>query len=137
TDPDGTITVYAWAKVSGPAVTLSGENTASVELSDLQAGTYRFTLTVTDDKGATDSDEVIVTVTAENSLPVANAGADKTITLPANSVTINGSGSDSDGSIVSYAWSQVSGPAAATITNGNTSSVLIEDLVEGTYVFNL
>lgn len=137
TDPDGTITVYAWAKISGPAVTLSGENTASVELSDLQAGTYRFTLTVTDDKGATDSDEVIVTVTAENSLPVANAGADKTITLPANSVTINGSGSDSDGSIVSYAWSQVSGPAAATITNGNTSSVLIEDLVEGTYVFNL
>ena len=137
TDPDGTITAYAWAKASGPAVTFAGENTASLELSDLQAGTYRFTLTVTDDKGATDSDEVIVTVTTENVLPVANAGADKSITLPENSVTVNGSGSDADGSIASFAWSQVSGPASATITNGSTATVLIEDLVEGTYVFSL
>ncbi|MBZ4411778.1 discoidin domain-containing protein [Myxococcus sp. XM-1-1-1] len=62
TDADGTIALYSWTKVSGPAVTLTGANTATLSLSGLVAGTYVFRLTVTDDDGATHSDDVTVTV---------------------------------------------------------------------------
>ena len=47
--------------------------------------------------------------------PVANAGIDQTITLPTNIVLLNGSGTDADGTIVSYAWTKISGPSAGTI----------------------
>ncbi len=71
-----------------------------------------------------------------NQPPTANAGTDKTITLPTNSVTLNGSGTDPDGSIVSYTWSKVSG-GAATITSPASASTTITGLVQGSYTFRL
>ena len=44
-----------------------------------------------------------------NKVPVADAGESKTITLPEESATLAGTGTDSDGEIVAYLWSQVSG----------------------------
>ncbi|TLX77471.1 T9SS type A sorting domain-containing protein [Labilibacter sediminis] len=72
-----------------------------------------------------------------NQIPMANADDDKTITLPANNVVLIGSGSDSDGSITSYLWSQISGPASAVLNNDNTNSLTASNLIEGTYVFEL
>ncbi len=43
--------------------------------------------------------------------PTANAGSNITLTLPVTSTTLTGSGSDPDGTISTYAWSRVSGPA--------------------------
>ena len=43
-----------------------------------------------------------------NSAPSANAGADQQ-TLASQEVTLSGSGSDSDGSIEAYAWTQTGG----------------------------
>jgi dienelactone hydrolase len=133
TDTDGTIASYLWTKVSGGAATLSGANTSKLVASGLVAGTYQFSLKVTDDKGATATDNVIVTV---NIAPTANAGADQTITLPINSLTLNGAGTDSDGTIASYAWTKVSG-GTATLTGANTSKLVASGLVEGTYQFSL
>ena len=45
-----------------------------------------------------------------NTSPTANAGADQTVNGGA-AVTLSGSGSDTDGTIVSYAWAQTAGPA--------------------------
>ena len=42
-----------------------------------------------------------------NNPPVANAGTDKSITLPTSSTGLTGSGTDADGSIVGYQWQQV------------------------------
>ncbi|MGZ3948702.1 MAG: PKD domain-containing protein, partial [Flavisolibacter sp.] len=42
--------------------------------------------------------------TSGNQGPIANAGSDQAITLPTNSATLNGSGSDPDGNVTSYAW---------------------------------
>ncbi len=137
TDPDGTIDSYLWEKVSGPAATLSNDDTPVLQIADLVEGIYVFRLTVTDDKGATDSDQVQVTVTAINQDPIANAGTDITINLPTNSTTLNGSASDADGTIASYSWSQVSGPSTATLGTPSAASTLVSDLLEGTYVFNL
>lgn len=74
----------------------------------------------------------------ENKPPVANAGADQTITLPANSVTLDGSASyDPDGSIVSGLWSKVSGPDSSIVTTPNNPTTTVTNLKEGTYVFQL
>lgn len=72
-----------------------------------------------------------------NVVPTAEAGSSKTVTLPANTVTLTGTGADSDGSIVAYLWSQVSGPAATTIVNPGSPSTVINGLVQGSYIFQL
>lgn len=135
-DPDGSISTYAWTKQSGPAATLTNSNTSTLQLTALVAGTYVFRLTVTDNNSATAFDEATVTVTAANQAPVANAGTDKTIQLPTSSTTLPGSGSDVDGSISSYLWTKVSGPAA-TLTNTTSNTLSLSGLVQGSYVFRL
>lgn len=72
-----------------------------------------------------------------NKVPVVNAGADKTLTLPQSSVTLDGSGSDPDGSIASFAWSKVSGPTQFTLSNAGIAAPTVSNLVEGTYVFRV
>ncbi|NAS12381.1 PKD domain-containing protein [Poritiphilus flavus] len=141
-DPDGgDITAYLWTQESGPSTaTLAGETTTDVTVSDLVAGTYTFRLTVTDDENDTGFDEVIVTVQPEGGgePPVADAGADQTIVLPTNSVTLNGSGTDPDGGdITAYLWTQESGPGTATLSGETTATLTASDLVEGVYVFRL
>jgi gliding motility-associated-like protein len=136
-DPDGTVASYSWTKTSGPAATISGETTPTLNLSNLLEGVYTFQLTVTDDKGSTGSDVVTVTVNQTNSAPAANAGADITINLPTNSTTINGSGTDADGTVTGYAWVQTSGPSTATLAGETTASLTASDLGAGTYIFTL
>jgi gliding motility-associated-like protein len=137
TDPDGSIASYSWTKVSGGAATLTNANTANLTASGLVVGPYVFRLTVTDNQGAQGSDDATVIVNpAGNAAPLANAGPDKTITLPVNSVILNGTGTDSDGSIASYSWIKVSG-GAATLVNANTANLTASGLVAGVYTFRL
>src|SRR5215204_629670 len=72
-----------------------------------------------------------------NQAPTVNAGTDQTIVLPASSVTLTGTASDPDGSIASYSWSKVSGPAGGTITSPSSSSTTVTGLVQGSYTFRL
>ncbi len=101
-DTDGTIASFAWRE--GTVALGNG----AVLTRAFAAGTHTVTLTVTDNGGATASDTIVITVSA-NRAPVANAGPDQTI-LDANNdgtevVTFNGSGStDPDGTIASYSW---------------------------------
>lgn len=65
TDADGTISGYSWSRISGPTTfTFGNQFAASTTLSNLVAGTYTFRLTVSDNKGATGTDDVIVIVKA-------------------------------------------------------------------------
>lgn len=61
TDADGTITSYKWEKVNGGSATLNQVNTA-LNASGLTQGVYVFRVTVTDNGGLSDNDEVQVTV---------------------------------------------------------------------------
>ncbi len=134
-DSDGTITSYAWSKVSGSG-SISSPSSATTNITGLTQGTSVYQLTVTDNKGATASDQVSVVVNnALNLSPTANAGVDKTITLPTNSVTLNGLGSDSDGTITSYAWSKVSG--SGSISSPSSATTNITGLTQGTSVYQL
>src|SRR5260370_899502 len=67
--------------------------------------------------------------------PVAKAPADTTITLPVNTLTVSGSGTDASGTIVGYLWSQVSGPNEAAFVNEGSPTATIKGLIQGKYVF--
>lgn len=148
-DPDGKIVSWHWSTQSGPgAVVFSNSDSAKTEVSGLEAGTYVFNLTVTDDSGATASAQVSAAVTNEttgsvvprpsNQSPVANAGLSQTITLPADSVTLDGSASyDPDGMIVSYLWIKKKGPSPYSIANDTIAKTEITGLDTGVYVFTL
>ena len=62
---------------------------------------------------------------AANIPPTANAGADQLITLPTNTVSLNGSGTDADGTITAYAWTKISGPASGNITNATSANTSV------------
>ncbi len=72
-----------------------------------------------------------------NQPPKANAGKDFAISLPSNSVALSGTGSDTDGTIVSYAWNKISGPLTYILKNSNASKASATNLVPGTYIFRL
>lgn len=73
-----------------------------------------------------------------NRPPVANAGSDISLTLPANKATLDGSNStDPDNNITSYGWRKVSGPSGSTIQDSNKAIATIGNLRKGTYVYEL
>ena len=141
-DKDGKITSYSWDKVSGGSVDMKNSDRRELTISNFEAGTYVFSLTVTDDKGSRDSDEVKVTVEPSenrftNKAPVADAGDDRTISDDAESFVLLGFGEDEDGEIVSYKWKQVAGETTVTLTDANTTAATVSDFDGGTYVFRL
>ena len=123
TDSDGTIATYSWTQTSGPSVALTGANSATASFTapaTMVDDALTFNLTIVDNSGASASASTTVNVKHINIAPTANAGPDQT--LNENSpVALAGSGSDVDGTIVSYAWSQTSGPGVS-ILNANAAS---------------
>lgn len=62
-DPDGRVVSYAWKQVTGTAVDLIGADLRVTEFTAPETpGGLRFRLTVFDDKGARDDDDVVVEV---------------------------------------------------------------------------
>jgi len=121
-DPDGSIASWVWTE--GASEVATGE-TPTVTFA---VGTHTVTLTVTDNEGATDTDQVVITVQAAppagNQPPTADAGGNQTVTDTDDggdeSVTLDGSGSmDPDGSIASWVWTE----GAAEIATGETPTV--------------
>lgn len=76
------------------------------------------------------------TIPPVNQIPGVIAGSDQSISLPSNSVTLNGKASDQDGTIISYLWTKVSG-GAAVISKTSEISTGVTGLVQGVYVFKL
>ena len=107
TDVDGTIVSWSWS-VNGAEFGTGETLTVSAAV-----GVHTVILTVTDDEGATDTDDVVITVipTDGNRSPVADAGPNQPVEDADDSgseaVTLDGSGStDVDGTIVSWSWSE-------------------------------
>ena len=138
-DSDGRIVSYRWTKISGPTGgTIVSQNSSTTNITGLTVGTHIYQLKVTDNKGAVATDTArIVVVASANIPPTADAGVNQTITLPANSIVLSGSGTDSDGVITTFSWVKTSGPASGTITSPSAASTTVTGLVAGTYVFTL
>ena len=116
-DPDGDPLTYSWTQIAGPNVTLvNNDRSLSTFMtpSNLAANTrLAFTLTVKDDKGDTDTDDIKLVVKyapAPNMAPVADAGQDQMVNA-GDTVTLDGTrSSDPDSDSLSYLWIQISGP---------------------------
>jgi len=142
TQTTGTIASFKWTQVSGPSTASMGTSTkAQTTVGGLIQGVYKFQLQVTTLLGTIALATVQVTVNPAPVVagpPVANAGADQTITLPVKSIKLTGSGSETNGTITAYKWTQVSGPATATSPDNTQAQVTINGLTAaGTYVFQL
>src|SRR6187551_253080 len=73
-----------------------------------------------------------------NRQPIANAGSDQVITLPIDSVLLDGrSSSDADGKISSWRWTKIFGPASFAIIRPFDSVTQVKAFVPGIYQFEL
>ncbi len=134
-----TISTYAWTQLSGPSTAgISSAGLAATNVTGLIAGSYTFTLTVTDNNGLTNSANVTVTVNPANTAPTVSAGSNQTITLPTNSASLSGTAAGTNGATIStYAWTQFSGPSTAGISSPGLAGTNVTGLIEGSYVFTL
>ncbi len=71
---------------------------------------------------------------AINNAPISNAGKDQIILPSTETVTLNGSGTDIDGTITSYFWEALDGGIIQTPDSANT---IVSGLTNGTYTFLL
>jgi hypothetical protein len=138
-DPNGTITRYSWSVIGTPPAipAIASPSSATTGVSRLTAvGHYTFQLEVEDNAFNLDRDTIDVNVSAGK--PVVDAGPNQTITLPTNSVVLDGSKSTpTSGTITGYAWSQTAGPSTATIINSTQAITSVTGLIAGTYTFKL
>jgi PKD repeat protein/subtilisin family serine protease len=126
-DPDGSIVSYSWD--FGDGATATGSR---VTKRYSAAGTYTVTLTVTDNRGATNSASQTITVTSPNQPPVASFTFSPANPNPGDTVTFDASASsDPDGSIVSYSWNFGDGNTGSGVTASHVYSAA------GTYTVTL
>ncbi|HVV05734.1 MAG TPA: PKD domain-containing protein, partial [Puia sp.] len=141
TAPNGAIQTYAWTQLSGPTqATIATPGAVTTTVSNLRTGLYQFVLTITDNLDSVGRDTIQIRVVNPfpNVTPIARTGADQTITLPTNSVTLDGSASsDTDGVITSYRWRQLNGPSQSNISTPNQASTTVSSLATGIYQFEL
>ena len=74
----------------------------------------------------------------KNQPPIADAGPDQILTLPADSTLLDGSSSkDPDGKINEWLWTKISGPASFVLVNKSSTKTRVRNLVAGVYQFEL
>ncbi len=76
------------------------------------------------------------TTTTTNAVPVVSAGSDKTVYLPTNYTSLDGTASDPDGTIASYQWTKTSG-SSCTMSGTTSSKLTTSNMPAGTYYFRL
>lgn len=123
TDLDGTIVNHSWQQLSGPTVVLGALGPGVTSFNAPLVGATQvltFRLTVTDNDGLTDTDDISVTVQDINPPPIANAGIDQTVEEGA-AVLLDGTGSNDDGTINAFSWTQQGGPVVS-LQNASTAT---------------
>ena len=136
-----------WTKISGRedsagGTVVFGNPNAPVTTATFGAdGIYVLRLTVSDG-AVTVSDDVTIMVNPvpANTAPVVNAGADRTIALPATAsltATATDDGRPSPPAQLTTTWSRVSGPGTVTFSSPTTLNSTATFSAAGTYVLRL
>jgi rhodanese-related sulfurtransferase len=121
---DDSIQSYEWTQVSGPTAIIRNANspTPTVIIPEIEGESAQIVLelTVTDENGLINTDQVKLVVSQATEPPTANAGEDQEV-IKGSTVVLDGSeSSDPDDGIASYAWSQT-GQGPTVELSGNTT----------------
>lgn len=135
---DSNLESILWTQVNGAnTATIINGNTETPTISNLIVGNYTFKVTATDTEGLFSVNFVNVEVKEQvipKQPPIANAGSDKTFTLPTNTAILNGVGStDPQGSQLTYLWTTNGG----ALSFANTAEPLFTSNIAGVYIVTL
>lgn len=125
-DPDNAIT-YVWTQLSGKSVSISNATTSRASFVAPAISVDEdllFQVLISNDAALTATDRVTISVArdANNRInPVSIAGLDQTVNV-GDTVNLNGSATDADGTIVSYLWALVQDCPCPIVTNVNQPS---------------
>ncbi len=141
-DVDGDRLSFHWSfttRPDGSAASLSDPAVPRPTFVADKVGDSLVQLVVNDGSEDSTADTVVITVQPVNLPPAVNAGSDSAITLPIDTVSLNGSASD-DGlpaGTLTIAWSQVSGPGTVTFEPANAAVTTARFSASGAYVLRL
>lgn len=135
-DPDGSIVSYQWTAVNAPSwYNIQYPDRASTGVYNMNPGTYVFRLQVTDNKGATATDDVTVVVRPQE--PPAQAQPVLTITASPNPTTstFRITVSSTSNALISVTIMDSSGNVKDTFNNlpNNSSGLVGQAYQRGTY----
>ena len=125
-DSDGSIAVYNWRQTAGADVSIDNPNSQVATFIVPESAfdsSMSFELIVIDDDGTYANDSLVIVVSdinPDDSVPIAEAGADQRVNEGAT-VTLDASASSaSGGSIAAYQWAQIDG-AEVALSNAATA----------------
>jgi hypothetical protein len=102
---------YNWSASGG---NISGTGAAVNWTAPDSVGSYNVTVTVTDGRGGEDTDQITITVRANNPPTITSLIADAEWTLPSGTLQVTCDASDPDGDELSYEWTADGGSVSAT-----------------------
>jgi hypothetical protein len=105
-DPDGDVLGYMWSASGGE---ISGAGATVTWTAPLAEGSYDITVTVIDGQGGQVTDQVTITVRANEPPTIASLVADADWTTPSGAVQVTCTASDPGGDELSYEWSASGG----------------------------
>lgn len=139
-DPENQMLSYAWLQVSGPVVVLSDANSSQPTFT---IGNYindtaiEFQLTVSDGTNTSAIDSITINVTADDDVPVAEAGDDFN-SLVDEFVSLDCSASsDPEDSVISYSWRQISGAELVLSDPTSCNPEMLLPKKQGVFEFGL
>ncbi len=125
---------------SGASVTLTAFSASGSTFGGWSGACSSITTTCAVTMNSTQSVTATFNTATANQPPTVNAGVDRAITLPTNSISLSGTAADDGlptGSTVTATWSKVSGAGTVTFNNTNALTTTATFSTAGTYVLRL
>lgn len=140
-DPEGAPLTYAWSMSSRPAgstASLSAVQGVDTGFTPDVEGTFRVRLVVSDGTLQSNPAEVTITVAAPggNLPPYVSAGSDRSA-YRRTTVVLTGEASDPEHAPLTYAWTQLSGPAVVLTGAGSSGVTFTTPDVEAELAFSV
>lgn len=110
-DPDGDVLGYMWSASAGQ---ISGTGPTVTWTAPASEGSYNITVTVIDGRDGQVTDQLTITVRANEAPTITGLAADGQWVLPSDTLHVTCTASDPDGDELSYEWSATGGDISGT-----------------------